>query len=244
MMATLTEKKQTPLLFKPYMVNAVLAEMKLQTRRLNGLEIVNKDPNAWDYDGRVFINKQPQDGKIQTVIPVCPYGKPGDLLWGRENFQHSNFPYGPMDKDCHFFYMADFLDDPLGVNLEHSGDGIRRTWKPSIHMPKYACRLWLEIRKVRIERLLDITDGDAVLEGTYIDIHPHRRLADGPQIGKRSVDGSKVYVKPGVPRRDFLTLFASINGQALVDANPWVWVISFEHTDLDVFEKIDLGVSA
>lgn len=227
-MTSIPAKKQTPLLFKPYMVNAVLAEMKLQTRRLNGLECFNKNPDYWDFDGRVFRSR---DGSIQTGFPHCPYGMPGDLLWVRENFQHSNFPYGPMDKDCHFFYMADFLDDPLGVRLEKSGDGIRRTWKPSIHMPKYACRLWLEIRKIRIERLFDITDGDAVLEGTYIDIHPHRRLADGPRIGKRSIDGSRVYVKPGVPRQDFLTLFASINGQALVDANPWVWVISFEKVE-------------
>ncbi len=230
MMAILTEKKQTPLLLKPYMVNSVLAEMKLQTRRMNGLELVNKDPNAWDYEGRVFINKQPQDGKIQTVIPVCPYGKPGDLLWVRENFQHSNFPYGPMTEDCYFFYMADFLDDPLGVNLEHSGDGIRRTWKPSIHMPKYACRLWLEIRKIRIERLLDITDGDAVLEGVYLKIYSGERLLD-PATCIRAIDGSQVRTKPGVARQDFLNLFASINGQALVDANPWVWVISFEKVE-------------
>lgn len=226
MMATLTEKKQTPLLFKPYMVNAVLAEMKLQTRRLNGLEYFNKNPDYWDFDGRVFRSR---DGSIQTSIPHCPYGKPGDLLWVRENFQHSNFPYGPMDKDCHFFYMADFLDDPLGVNLEHSGDGIRRTWKPNIHLPKYACRLWLEIRKIRIERLLDITDGGAVLEGTYIEVK--ERSWGAFSAGTRSIDGAELVLMPGVPRRDFLTLFASINGQALVDANPWLWVISFEKVE-------------
>lgn len=227
MMAILTEKKQTPLLFKPYMVNAVLAEMKLQTRRLNGLEYFNKNPDYWDFDGRVFRSR---DGSIQTGFPHCPYGKPGDLLWGRENFQHSNFPYGPMTEDCHFFYMADFLDDPLGVRLEKSGDGIRRTWKPSIHMPKYACRLWLEIRKIRIERLLDITDGDAVLEGVYLKIYSGERLLD-PATCIRAIDGSQVRFKPGVARQDFLNLFASINGQALVDANPWVWVISFEKVE-------------
>lgn len=230
MMATLTEKKQTPLLFKPYMVNAVLAEMKLQTRRINGLELVNKDPNAWYYDVRGFTSKQPQDGKIQTVIPVCPYGKPGDLLWVRESWQHSNFPYGPVDEDCCFFYMADFLDDPLGVRLEKSGDGIRRTWKPNIHMPKYACRLWLEIRKIRIERLLDITDGDAVLEGVYIKIYPASRILSRA-IATRAIDGSQINLRAGTPRADFLTLFASINGQALVDANPWLWVISFKKVE-------------
>lgn len=225
MMATLTEKKQTPMLFKPYMVNAVLAEMKLQTRRLNGLEYFNKNPDYWDFDGRVFRSR---DGSIQTGFPHCPYGKPGDLIWVRETampdfpkeFSYYNWSWAEVPAEFRSHKYVIYKASWTGTDIK---------WHPSIHMPKWACRLWLEIRKIRIERLLDITDGDAVLEGTYIEVK--ERSWGAFSAGTRSIDGAELVLMPGVPRRDFINLFASINGQALVDANPWLWVISFEKVE-------------
>lgn len=228
------EQKQTPLLMKPELVLSTLEGVKRLTRRLNGLELINKCPGSWIFDGRVFTNHKLLDGKIQVVIPKCPFGIVGDLIWVREPWQHSNFPYGPLTDNCFIFYQADYLDDPLGVNLEHSTDGIRRKWKPSIHMRKASCRLWLEITAIRLERLWDITFEDAIAEGIYLKVIPkgHRGELD---VGIRADKKTEVLF-PYTPQQRFALLWDAINGVGSWDINPWVWVISFE--------KIEIGAAA
>ncbi|MBR8151047.1 hypothetical protein [Burkholderia vietnamiensis] len=145
-----------------------------------------------------------------------PYGRVGDRLYVRETWQHSNHPFGPYESDCLVFYRADYLEDPLGPDLERSADGIRREWRPSIHMPRAAARITLEITGVRVERLQAISWADAIAEG----IKDPRRAA----VRIDPIDGTVA---------QFRKLWDSLNaarGHGW-DANPWVWVIEFRRIE-------------
>jgi len=193
------------------MVRALLDCSKTQTRR-----IVKPQPPAEAKDVFTFHHPDPRthfygfDGEaLMDWAQPCPYGEAGDRLYVRETWQHSNHPCGPYEDDCIVFYRADYLDDPLGPDLERSADGIRRQWRPSIHMPRAASRIALEVTGVRVERLHDITDADALAEG---------------------VDRTNTSI-PGYARDRFIRLWTSINGNESWDANPWVWVIEFRKID-------------
>lgn len=113
----------------------------------------------------------------------CPYGQPGDRLWVRETFCPD---YDPP------IYKAD-------------EDQAKIAWKPSIHMPRWASRITLEITAVRVERLQDISDADALAEGC----EPFR------ENDMNAIDA-------------YADLWADINGPENWEANPWVWVIEFK----------------
>jgi hypothetical protein len=178
--------KERPILFSSPMVNAILEGRKTQTRRIvkgipdNAVQVKYYGPYT---DGLYASGSAPRTGLANSLgwfIPglgdlwpcndseriKCPYGKPGDRLWVRETWNHSNFPFGPYEENCDVFYRADYFDDPLGPDLELSEDGIRRKWKPSIYMPRSASRITFEITSVRVERLKEISDADCKAEGS------------------------------------------------------------------------------
>lgn len=194
-------KKERPILFSAPMVNAILDGSKTQTRRA-----LRHQPEEIKH---MFMkNNMSYVENIHGVeIPhwSCPYGKVGDKLWVREAWNHSNFPFGPLESGCDIFYRADYLDDPLGPDLEKSEDGIRRKWKPSIHLPRWASRINLEITGIRLERLQDISDDDCLAEGS---------------------ENSSL---PGIIREKYKQIWESINGPESWNANPWVWVIEFRN---------------
>lgn len=226
----MNEQKYKPIPFTAPMVRAILEGRKTQTRRLNGLDDVNKIPDAWDAT-RVTVGsldykvKKSAKGKygatfishpdaianrtIHVCPQICPYGQPGDRLWVRETWQHSNFPFGPLDKSCAIFYRADYLNDPLGPDLElDTSSDIRRKWNPSTHMPRWASRITLEVTGVRVERLQDISGEDCWAEG----------------IECAGWDSEKY----GSVTHCYRDLWESINGPGSWKTNPWVWVIEFK----------------
>jgi hypothetical protein len=129
---------------------------------------------------------------------ICRYGQPGDRLWVRETFAVLG------DEDKHVLHYR--ATHPI----EGSG------WKPSIHMPRWASRITLEITSVRIERLQDISGEDSAAEGVT-----------GP-IGSPRAYG---VVTKQFARDQFMRLWESINGPDSWQVNPWVWVIEFERID-------------
>ncbi len=204
--------KDTQVFFKGPMVLAILNGQKTMTRR----------PVALPDDAEHVQYWAPPSGRSQSGwadpgvnywtpsgnhIDPCPYGQLGDRLWVRETWQHSYFPYGPASPSADIFYRADFLDDPLGPDLEYSRDGIRRTWKPSIHMPRWASRIDLEIIAIRVERLQNISDADLAAEGIAV-----------PD-------------QPGLARFDFRAMWDEMYGRGSWDINPWVWVIEFKRIE-------------
>lgn len=198
--------KARPILFSGPMVRAILDGRKTQTRRavkesdefgLHRLEQCINGRARWHAIGDTMDFSHIQD---------CPYGRPGDLLWVRETF--TAFDKGR----CH--YRADFARDPIGER-DH---GI--TWTPSIHMPRWASRLTLEITDVRVERLQDISEDDLLVEG----IAPYR---DGWTNGMLGPFNS--------PALAFVDLWESTGGDW--NDNPWVWVVEFKahQTNVDQF---------
>lgn len=177
--------KEHPILFNAAMVNAILSGTKTQTRR-----IVKPQPDVVDYDTDLVMQFTSDDqrlGRLGKVIN-CPYGEIGDQLWVRETFGLAG------DKDNHV----------LHYRATHYRDGKNMGWKPSIHMPRWASRIQLEITNISIEHLKSITYSDAVSEGTTYE---------------------KGYTDP---RDAYKRLWESINGEGSWEVNPWVWVIEFK----------------
>lgn len=148
-----------------------------------------------------------------------PYGKPGDRLWVREAFAiddngHEEWPV----------FRAD--GSPLPVLPPSRGPS---RWKPSIHMPRWASRITLDITAVRVERLQDISEEDAQAEGVEDvtkDVAPSdpefrfwRRYRDG---------GPNTYTDNAIA--SFASLWTEINGPTSWEANPWVWVVEFNRS--------------
>ncbi len=207
--------KERPILFNSAMVRAILDGRKTQTRRvIKGLGIV---PGI----GEVLKGSD----NAREWLEYCPYGKVGDLLWVRETWgdctKGSDITAGThWDKPL---YKADA--DAYGL-LGHDGMGpiyaeeIR--WRPSIHMPRRASRILLELKNIRVERLNDISENDAMDEGVG-------------ELCFDEVEYCEICKKIGGAIGDhkpvFIQLWQFINGPGSWDRNEWVWVIEFKQID-------------
>lgn len=209
-----------PILFSTAMVKAIQAGRKSVTRRIFkvGKEIVNhpKETVSFDYE----IQEAVYNSIGSQSWYKCPYGTVGDIIWVRETFAEANCLSKGGSKFSHYVYKAD--NDPLHNHFK---------WKPSLFMPKDACRLFLEITEIRVERLQEISENDAVLEGvrTDSDIRYSCYLCDG--IGHI---GAKYMCEDGFfdnAFESFRSLWISIIGQESWDDNPFVWVISFKRVE-------------
>lgn len=195
---------ERPILFSGPMVRAILEGRKTQTRR-----VVKGIALRWLED----------DGFTPEFVSdpgnrLCPYGKPGDRLWVRETFGHTK------GNGIRTVYRADG-EEPKELLSERRVHGMK--WKPSIHMPRWASRITLEIKNIRAERLKDISCEDAVSEGI-------ERINS---VGPLKTMGWKDYGDgPGFmdPITSFQSLWNSINGAGSWALNPWVWIIEFERT--------------
>lgn len=145
----------------------------------------------------------------------CPYGKPGDRLWVRETWR-GVVEINPPGK-CTELGVARYVPDQqycrrVEYQATHGRDS--EPWRPSIHMPRWASRINLEVTGVRVERLDQITEDNAQAEGAapaWLD-----------------VDGGTVNVGQPTYRQGFARLWRDINGDESWDANPWVWVVEFK----------------
>lgn len=219
--------KEHQILFRTPMVKANLEDRKTQTRR-----IIKPQPRC--SDNHHFFNEagwkndpfQPRLGGgflwcancgeylgYNSGMGLrCPYGKPGDILWVRETWQYGSdsLPY---------IYKAGYPHN-IPPYIENVPDISILKWKPSIFMPREACRLFLEVVSVRVERLQDITEEDAKAEGVQFisDEYGYRDYSSFYGIGPIHLTA----------RESFQTLWISINGQKSWDANPWIWVVEFK----------------
>ena len=201
--------KERSILFNGEMVRAILEGRKTQTRR-----VVKPQP-LWVYDNKVPVKTEDADPKGAIK---CPYGQPGDRLWVRETFMgplidedgdYSNGYHSP--EFCE--YRADGGPAPEWVDMDgenHQG------WKPSIHMPRWASRILLEITAVRVERLQEISDVDAEAEGAKFELAEVDSVRLGAEASHRS---------------GFQNLWQSISGPDSWAANPWVWVVEFRRVE-------------
>lgn len=209
-------KKEIPLLFSTPMVQAIVDGRKTQTRRV----IKNIHPECkylpdCNGPGVSFMEPKyftkPKDEQWVSIAQ-CPYGKPGDLLWVRE--KHKRLVNCETSE---FAFWSYYADSPEGFHKKYP-----YKWKPSIHMPKDAARIWLEVTDVRVERLHDISEADAKAEGA-----PDTLKVDDFKLLKGL--GNWPIPKPFHQHQfGFLALWCKINGCPSWLQNPWVWVVSFK----------------
>ncbi|MBU0539346.1 MAG: morphogenetic protein [Gammaproteobacteria bacterium] len=200
--------KERPILFNGEMVRAILDGHKTQTRRLFKLPKSASWLNtALPLDDGGYFQIAGRQGYWHVEEIECPIGFVGDRLWVRETWARYN-----IDRDSHdMAYRATAPND-------WPKDG---RWRPSIHMPRWASRITLEITGVRVERLQAITEQDAREEG----------ITDGGCLncGEPEPCGCE---NPAPDARDaFSFLWQSIHGQDSWHQNPWVWVIEFKRVD-------------
>jgi len=177
--------KERPILMSAPMVRALLAGTKTQTRRVvkgRALDWLNESGFSPSFVAH------PENH-------LCPYGAPGDRLWVRETWAQNENQLSETSMDTSIVFRADGEARALD-------NGCEKAWRPSIHMPRWASRITLEINDVRVERLQEISEADALAEGIT-----HSTLND--------------------PRVEYRWLWESINGHGSWDANPWVWPITF-----------------
>lgn len=219
------EIKERPILFSTEMVQAKLRGDKTQTRRVvkhqppEGCEDDDPVVDWCDYDNqkgfqRCYASWETDKAPDGFHSVVCPYGKIGDLLWVRETFLELDRDHVITER---YAYKANSDADTEELRKDYVKAGRPYKWKPSIHMPKSAARIWLKVTNVRVERLHQITDEDAKAEGVL----------------KLSEEGFWKHYNSEThwchsAKRSFETLWHSINGEESWDANPWVWVIEFE----------------
>lgn len=236
---TTTTVREGPILFRSEMVRAILSGAKTQTRRLlksptpNALSYAECGP-AWPTNGlgkskawwRGRWAEFRADGHYTGYFVRCPYGVAGDRIWVRETWaeyerrsEDDEEPEGgkPVNPFVKYIYRADY-----GPEGQHYVDA----WRPSIFMPRDASRLTLEITRVRVERLEDISEEDALAEGcetAYAEKENGIKLfrMPGHTLAERSGSG---YASPEIA---YCAAFQEMH-QLPPGANPWHWVVEFK----------------
>lgn len=196
--------KEIPILMSAPMVLAIIAGRKTKTRR-----IVKPQPELDEDSGRVFSGHSPAKRSPFDIhnwkdpyVECFSRWKVGDILWVRESFVYRS-------KHDKYYFKADHAE-PNTEPYAHSG------WKPSIHMPKEAARIWLEVTEVKVERLQEISNEDAIAEGVNHGDQSPKSI--GGAIATMVLDA----------RSEFFSLWTKINGEDSLDSNPWVWCITFK----------------
>jgi hypothetical protein len=234
--------KSRPILFSGPMIRALLAGTKTQTRRVvkpltKRHPVVNlaehgtcahvrkysgrfNDPDSWGFAGA-------EDGADMALADwpeLCPYGKPGDLLWVRETWQHSRqrlcrCPQGSEPSPCDDWSNGTGCASVRGDVIYRADGESLVPWRPAIHMPRWASRLTLRITNVRVQRLQEISAEDVDAEGLGGDF-PHKvwphLFPDAEAAGALTIP------------QCYGRLWESINGPGSWGANPWAWALTFD----------------
>ena len=208
---------EKPIIFSGPMVRAILDGRKTQTRR-----VVKPQPDKV-FDGSPWkFRHSIRQGHSGHDRLACPYGVPGDRLWVREAWSLDpcpgpNYRGGPM------------LDK--GEVMYRATDGWAGPWRPSIHMPRRASRITLEVTKVRVERLEQISEGDAVAEGArkFDELEPSSHRYANPAKWSMEENRTKEAECLTSARWAFANYWEKLNAKRSPwSSNPWVWVVEFK----------------
>lgn len=197
-----------PILFSTEMVRAILDGRKSCTRRL--VKTRRKDACGFyvtrKTDGTFAGIYEYDENESMFDNPLEPLYQPGDILYVRETWCKGLERY---------IYRADYSDTE---KFYRNGKEIEMKWKPSIHMPKEAARIWLNVTDVRVERLQEITDKDAEREGAQPDYPFDYDVNKWPNLEHFKKIWNSTIKKADLDRYGW-------------NASPWVWVIEFERCE-------------
>lgn len=201
----ITQNVFVPMLFSTPMVQAICNTTKTETRRTRGLEKINICPDQWNFKQIdnlfYFTNKF-----TSKIICIKPQANVNDVIWVRETFR-------PIEQDNgspRYEYKA-----TEKINLLDK-------WKPSLFMPKQACRIFLKCISVHVERLQDIDEQSAINEGI-------ERIKEDGMLSFRSYAVN--YDACVFPIISYQTLWQKINGKESWNENPFVFVYKFEKVE-------------
>lgn len=221
-----------PILFSTPMVQAILENRKTMTRRTKGLEKFNLSPDRFRYDGIEegykalghAMEQLDENGKeTEKYFQVIPAYNIGDVLWVRETFREIEQDFGKP----RYEYKATET-----INLNDK-------WKPSIFMPKQACRIFLRLKSIRVERLQDVSEEDVKEEGIIIPKNGENILWE---LGKENSAFSFMDKSWRNRHREYHSskevffchwaeLWCKINGRDSWNQNPYVFVYEFEQIE-------------
>ncbi len=254
--------KEIPILFSGPMIQPLLDGAKTQTRRLvttrHSLDHIGPrgsqdDPDAWGYffdgpahHGWMVLGRGHNESCDNGMVSIrCPYGEVGDRLWVRETWclasedsmdgaYHSDGrPRGPDSYEGggkHFaFYRATDKDIVQSDGSNRPGGS---PWRPSLHMPRWASRIMLEVTEVRVQRLQEISEDDARAEGVapFFELFP--AFALDQQIIPDELQWHHARAGDFPYRASFAATWDEINGdRALWLTNPWVWAVTFKRLE-------------
>ena len=202
-----TKGNEKPIIFSTEMVRAILEGRKTQTRRVIKPQPIERQRIVLTITPSVVALMNELGRQINLI--ECPYGQVGDRLWVRETWA-ADIP------GCErgLSYRSDHAD-PLG-----DGPSYPMRWRPSIHMPRWASRITLEIVKVRVERVQEITEEDVVREGI-----PCRIFSEGMALFYYHDGGHCTEALPV-----FAHLWDTLSPKHPWESNPYVWVVEFRTT--------------
>lgn len=214
--------KERGMIFNGEMVRAILDGRKTQTRRaLTPRHIKMIDAASLIGECYPLESGADHENSQSYYREWCPFGIVGDRIWVRETFQGPLFDYEQMEaylEDGSEFEKPEFCvykaDGKPAPEFFDADDNLHCRWRPSIHMPRWASRILLEITSVRVERLNGMSEEDA--------------RAEGCGGGHDSIPG---YMYSATPHEHFHYVWASIYGEESWLSNPWVWVIEFKRIE-------------
>lgn len=202
--------KERPIIFSAPMVRAILEGRKTQTRRVVKPQPRTRADIGHFGAGMPFIRAASK--------PVrCPYGQPGDRLWVRETCAIRSIG-GAVKDSIHYAATPElgrFLQSDMRTFADSKPPPFQGRWTPSIHMPRWASRINLEVTGVRVEQLSGVKEADCWAEGI-------ERSTESP------TQASTMFSDYAHPRCAFMHLWEQINGAGSWNANPWVWAIEFQ----------------
>ncbi|WP_226051518.1 hypothetical protein [Dickeya chrysanthemi] len=244
--------KETGLIFNAEMVRAIIDGRKTQTRRVIKPQPFDRSWSRHDHQIEIVSGRSEEGDEIDGLIAYtkssggtwsakCPFGQTGDRLWVRETFScignEDGHPVNANGDLCERenaqrIYKASAIQKPNNYGLWTSPDGFdfEGSWTPSIHMPRWASRITLEITGVRVERLNDISPEDAESEGlertnfTGFGDEPGMPCFPEPDVYR----GTKEHGWTECPSEAFQHLWKSLYGEESWQKNPWCWVIEFK----------------
>ena len=221
--------KERPILFSGPMVRAILSGQKTVTRRAmkhqpcrQPVMVPNGSANFWS--NPLYI----EGAMMGSQNHGCPYGQPGDRLWVRETWLEDPEDDGTWAYTQYMGCKGSPLSDipkrfqkPDHCIFRADWNGPEMLWRPSIHMPRWASRILLEVTDVRVERLQDISEDQCIAEGIEGCVPGCQSPYDGD--GAPECDCMNLSYE-----ESFQALWSSINGAKSWSANPWVWVVEFK----------------
>ncbi len=229
--------RQLPIPYSEVMVKSLLQNLKQMTRRTKGLELVNQNPDDWEFvhilnlplENRYMVEfRNTKTGKYGTLM--IPFSI-GDQLYVKETYTTLVPEHFVEPLKTKYVYKADCDAESEQTRREYVAQGYPYKWITGRFMPKVAARIWLEVTDIKCERLQSISHKDCIAEGI---LPLNMSAAQLAEQGQRYFDYSKPkqhFVDGHDPFWSFNSLWCRINGGDSWEANPWVFAYTFKQIE-------------